>query len=94
MKLRSIGSAELAGADLVGEEHVQFTISTSLWFWETEEGPDDTEGVEAEPEETGLGAPVPGGGVEHVGDDDTVDDTEHVVDVSGEHDGFGTETGG
>ena len=94
LELRSIGGAELAGADLVGEEDVQFTIGTSLGFWQTEECPGDAEGVEAEPEEAGLGSPIPGGGVEHVGDDNTIDDTEYVVDVSGEHDSLGSETGG
>ena len=94
MELGSIRVAELAGGDAVGEEDIQFTVGAALGFWETEEGPDDAEGVEAEPEEAGLGTPVPSAGIEHVGCDDAVDNTEHVVDVSGEHDGLGAETGG
>jgi len=94
VELRRIRSAELTSGDLVGEEDVQFTIGTSLGFWETEKCPGDTEGVEAEPEEARFGTPVPSGGVEHVRCDDAVNDTENVVNVSGEHDGLGAETGG
>lgn len=94
VELRGIRGAELASGDLVGEEDVQFTVGPSLGFGEAEVRPRETERVEAEPEEAGLGPPVPCGGVEHVRGDDAVDDPEHVVDVAREHDGLGAETGG
>jgi len=91
VELRDVGLVELPGADFVGEEDIQLTVSTALGFGEAEEGPDDAEEVETEPEEAGLGTPAPCGRIQHVGGPDVVDDTDHVVCISGEHDGLGAE---
>ena len=94
MELGGIGAGELAGRDLVGEEYVQLAIGAALWFRQAEVDPDAAEGVDAEPEEAGLGAPIPSGGVEHVGRPDAVEDAEDVVHVAREHDSLGAQAGG
>lgn len=72
---------------------IEHTISKTLWFRETEVGPDDTNGVGTSPEEAGLSAPVEGSWVHELWLDNTNDDTEDVVHVSGQDDSLDSETG-
>jgi hypothetical protein len=94
MELRRIRRSKLSRSNLIRKQDIEFTISAALWFRETEVCPDETEGVEAEPEEGGFGAPAPGRGVKHEGGPDIVDYTANVVDVAGEDNCLGAETGG
>ena len=88
------GGLKLPGRDTALKHDVQLSISPALGLGKAEKGPDETAGAETGPEEAGLASPVPGGGVEHVGEDDAVDDAEDVVEVAGEDDGLDAETGG
>jgi len=40
---------ELTGGDLVLEEDVEVGVGETLWLWEAEEGPDESEDVDTGP---------------------------------------------
>lgn len=88
------GAGELPGGDSLFEEDIEFTISPSLGFGETVVSPDDTHDTGDGPDESGFGTQVQLVRVQEVRVDDTDDQTSDVVQVSGEDDGLGTETGG
>lgn len=76
------------------KQNIQLTIRPSLRLRQTEIRPHPTEEADPRPEKTSLSTPIPRSGVKHVWRDDTIDNTEDVVDVTGQHDGFGLQAGG
>ena len=85
---------ELPRTDALLEQDIQLGVGLALGLGQTEVRPDKTEGAHAGPEEAGLGAPVPGGGVDHARGDDVVEDADDVVQVAGQDDGLAAEAGG
>lgn len=61
------GARELARADLPLEQEIQLGERAAGGFREAKVDVDDAEEAGDAPEEAGVVAPVPGGGVEHVG---------------------------
>ena len=94
LELVDLGRLELSGGHSVLEEDVELSVRSSLGLGESEVGPDETEHTGTEPEVSRLGTPVPGGRVEHVRVEDADDDTTQVVEVSGEDDRLGSQSGG
>jgi hypothetical protein len=88
------GLLEFASRCVSLEQHIHLSIGPALWFGDSEVCPYSTEHTGTCPEETGLCAPVPRVGVEHVGGEDVGDDTSDVVEITGEYDSFIAETGG
>ena len=85
---RDRGGLELPRGDLPLEEDVQLAVGPALGLREAEVGPGQAEQGEAGPEEAGLGAPVPGGGVQHARGQHGDDDAGDVVHVAGDDDGL------
>lgn len=85
------GGTERPRAHSLSNQDIQLCICTSLGFKEKEEAKKRAQKTKSSPEEPRLPFPVPGGWVEHVGDDDRVHDTENIVQGPGYHEGFGAE---
>jgi hypothetical protein len=76
------------------KQDIQLTIRPSLRLRKSKVRPREAQETHARPEKSRFAFPVPGSRVEHVRDDDAIDDTHHVVDVAREHDGLGLEARG
>jgi hypothetical protein len=61
------GLAEVAGRDLLFEQHVELSVCPALWLRKAEEDPDGADGACACLEEAGLSAPVPSRWIQHHG---------------------------
>ena len=71
----------------------KLTICETLGLRETEVSPDSAAGVEATPEESSLSLPIEGSWVHESRLDNTNNDTEDVVNVSGQDDSLDSEAG-
>lgn len=67
---------ELACGNSLLEEDVQLAICATLRLGKTEERPYHTQKAESSPKETSFPTPVPSRGVQHIWDNDAVDDAE------------------
>lgn len=70
---------KLSCTDFALEQNIEFSVSAIFWFRKSEERPNNTNKAETSPKETTLTPPVPGRWVQHVRDDDTVDNAKDVV---------------
>ena len=93
LELVNNGSLEFSCGNPVLEKDIELAVRSSLRLGETEVGPDNTEKTGSAPEVTRLGSPVPGSRVEHVRVEDTDNDTTNVVQVSGEDNSLGSQSG-
>ncbi len=82
---------ELPGTDAFLKENIQLPVGTTFRLGKAKEGPDDTEEAKASPEEAGFASPIPRSWIQHIWDDDAVDDAEYVVQVPRENDGLGAQ---
>lgn len=92
-ELIDLGGSKLASRNLVLEKDIELTIGATHWLRKTEVRPDEEQETAASPEKSRLWSPVPGVDSQHCRYKSRVDDTTHVVEVSGEHDSLDLETG-
>lgn len=90
----NIHARKLPRRDAPLKQDIQLTIRPAPRLRKTEVRPQPAEEAHARPEEARLALPVPRRGVQHVRHDDAVDDAHDVVDVAGQHDGFGFQARG
>ena len=75
----NLGLFKLARTDSPLKEIVKLGVRPALGLRKTEKAPHQTDEVDAGPEEACFALPIPGGGVEHVGHQDAVENTKDVV---------------
>ena len=76
------------------EQGVQLSVGSSLGFRKAEISPCEAQETESSPEEACLAFPVPGGRIQHVWSNDSIDYTHDIVEIASKHDGFGLEASG
>ncbi|KAJ8108978.1 hypothetical protein OPT61_g7795 [Boeremia exigua] len=77
---------KLARRDVLLEQQIELREAAALGLRQPEERVDDAEEARARPEETGVVAPVPFAGVEHVRREHRRQDADDVVQVAAQHD--------
>ena|ERR1700761_6487134 len=90
----NFGAGKLASRNLLLKERVELSITAALGFWESEVAPGEAQEAGSSPEEAGLGSPVPCGWVELAWGEDVGDDAANVVEVTCQHHGLLSESGG
>ena len=94
LELINNGVFEFTSADFPFEQDIEFAIGTTLGLREPEEGPDHNRQANTTPEKPSLARPSPRSWVEHVRDNDVINNAEHVVGVPSKDNGLSAKAGG
>ncbi len=87
-------SLELSRRYTSFEKYIQLSKRPSFSLWQPKVNPHVGKSRRTTPKEGSLGSPISAGRVEEFGRDDVLNDTDDVVGVSGEDDGFRSKTSG
>jgi hypothetical protein len=68
------GASKLSSGNALLEQDVELAVGPALWFWETEEGPEEAAEACSGVEEASLCTPIPRTWVQHAGREDVAND--------------------